>query len=216
MIRWRGCRVIIACNVCKQAVRGDIMLYDLIRQTRSFRRFQENEPVQIATLRSLVDLARLGGSARNVQPLKYILVNDPMMNARIFPHLAWAGYLKDWPGPAEGERPAAYIICLLDTRLSQEAGCDLGIATQNILLGATENGLGGCRIASFSPGLKDILAIDNHLKILLVVALGKTVENISLDELQQDGDIKYWRDADQVHHVPKRSLAEIILKEITS
>jgi nitroreductase len=192
------------------------MLYDLIRKTRSFRRFQEKEQVDSDLLRSLVDLARIGGSARNVQPLKYILINTPAMNAEIFPHLGWAGYLKDWPGPAEGERPAAYIVCLLDTRLSPEAGCDLGIASQNILLGATEKGLGGCRIASFSPGLKDLLALDEHLKILLVVALGKSVEKVSLDELQPDGDIKYWRDADQVHHVPKRSLEEIIAAEITS
>jgi len=192
------------------------MLYDLIRKTRSFRRFQEEEFVHIDVLRSLVDMARLGGSARNVQPLKYILINDPEINAKIFPHLGWAGYLKDWPGPEEGERPAAYIVCLLDTHLSPEADCDLGIATQNILLGATEKGLGGCRIASFSSRLKDLLSIDDHLKVLLVVALGKTVEKVSLEERQSDADIKYWRDADQVHHVPKRTLQEVIAAEITS
>lgn len=190
------------------------MLYDLIRKTRSFRRFHEEEAVSIETMRNLVDLARLGGSARNLQPLKYILINNPVMNAKIFTHLAWAGYLEDWPGPAEGERPAAYIVCLLDTRLSLEANCDLGIATQNILLGATEKGLGGCRIASFSPGLKDILALDDHLRILMVVALGMPAEKIVLDEYQPDSDIKYWRDAGQVHHVPKRSLDEVIAAEI--
>ena len=190
------------------------MLYDLIRKTRSFRRFHEEEAVSIETMRNLVDLARLGGSARNLQPLKYILINNPAMNAKIFTHLAWAGYLEDWPGPAEGERPAAYIVCLLDTRLSLEANCDLGIATQNILLGATEKGLGGCRIASFSPGLKDILALDDHLRILMVVALGMPAEKIVLDEYQPESDIKYWRDADQVHHVPKRSLDEVIAAEI--
>ena len=190
------------------------MLYDLIRKTRSFRRFHEEEAVSIETMRNLVDLARLGGSARNLQPLKYILINNPVMNAKIFTHLAWAGYLEDWPGPTEGERPAAYIVCLLDTRLSLEANCDLGIATQNILLGATEKGLGGCRIASFSPGLKDILALDDHLRILMVVALGMPAEKIVLDEYQPDSDIKYWRDAGQVHHVPKRSLDEVIAAEI--
>jgi nitroreductase len=191
------------------------MLYDLVRKTRSFRRFHEAEPVSHGTLRDLVDMARLGGTARNVQPLKYILINNPAMNAKIFPLLTWAGYLEDWPGPPEGERPAAYIVCLLDTRLSTAADCDLGIATQNILLGATEKGLGGCRIASFSSGLKDVLAVAAHLEVLMVVALGKTVEKISLEEVQPDGNIKYWRDADRVHHVPKRSLTEIIAAEIT-
>jgi nitroreductase len=197
-----------------QKTGGYVMLNDLIRKTRSFRLFHEEEAVPIETMRNLVDLARLGGSARNLQPLKYILINNPAMNAKIFPHLGWAGYLEDWPGPAEGERPAAYIVCLLDTRISLEAQCDLGIATQNILLGATEKGLGGCRIASFSTGLKNILALHDHLEILMIVALGKTAEKIALDERQPDGNIKYWRDADQVHHVPKRSLDEVIVAEI--
>ena len=158
------------------------MLCNLINKTRSFRRFKENEPIGLETLHHLVELARLAGSARNVQPLKYILINGPAVNARVFPHLGWAGYLKDWSGPEKGERPAAYIVCLLDTRLSREAECDLGIATQNILLGASEKGLGGCRIASISPGLKNVLDLDEHLQILLVIALGKPAETVLLDE----------------------------------
>jgi nitroreductase len=190
------------------------MLYDLVRKTRSYRRFKENEAVDMEILRYLVDLARLGGSARNVQPIKYLLVNAPAFNEQIFPHLGWAGYLKEWSGPEKGERPAAYIVCLLDTRISREAECDLGITTQNLLLGASEKGLGGCRIASFAPGLRNVLQLDDHLKILLVIALGKPLEEVSLDELEPEGDIKYWRDEDQVHHVPKRPLREVIVKEI--
>ena len=189
------------------------MLYELIHKTRSYRRFNEHEPVDMETLRNLTELARVGGSARNVQPLKYILINAPEVNAKVFPHLGWAGYLKDWPGPEEGERPAAYIVCLLDTRLSSEADCDLGIATQNMLLGASEKGLGGCRIASISPGLKDLLKLDEHLRILLVIALGKPVETVSLDDQKPGGNIKYWRDTAEVHHVPKRPLQEIITAE---
>jgi len=194
---------------------GNTMLYDLVRKTRSFRRFAEEMAIDISTLKDLVELARLGGSARNMQPLKYLLVNAPAVNAEIFPHLGWAGYLRDWPGPKEGERPAAYIICLLDTRLSSEAECDLGIATQNILLGATEKGLGGCRIASFSPRLREVLRLDEHLQIRLVLALGRPVENVMLDDQPAEAEIKYWRDADGVHHVPKRPLQEIIAGEIT-
>jgi nitroreductase len=192
------------------------MLYELIRNTRSIRRFQQSSPVDMETLRTLVELARIGGSARNVQPLKFMLVNAPDVNAKIFTQLGWAGYLKEWPGPEEGERPAAYIICLLDTGLSNEAECDLGIATQNILLGATEKGLGGCRIASFSPKLKEILAIQDNFRILMVVALGTPVEQVFLDECGPGGDIKYWRDSAQVHHVPKRALKEVIIGEIAS
>ena len=189
------------------------MLYDLIRKTRSFRRFVEDEPIAMETMRYLVDLARLGGSARNVQPLKYVLVNSPALKAKIFPHLGWAGYLKEWTGPQEGERPAAYIVCLLDTRLSKEADCDLGIATQNLLLGAAEKELGGCRIASLAPGLRDVFDLDDHLQVLQVIALGRPAETVFLNEQGPGEDIKYWRDTDQVHHVPKRPLQDIIAGE---
>jgi len=189
------------------------MLYDLISKTRSFRRFVEDEPIAMETMRYLVDLARLGGSARNLQPLKYVLVNTPALKAKIFPHLGWAGYLKEWTGPQEGERPAAYIVCLLDTRLSKEADCDLGIATQNLLLGAAEKGLGGCRIASLAPGLRDVFDLDDHLQVLQVIALGRPAETVFLNEQGPGEDIKYWRDTDQIHHVPKRPLQEIIAGE---
>jgi len=185
--------------------------HDLVKKTRTFRRFVQEATISVSTLEALIDLARLAGSARNAQPLKYMPVADPALNAKIFPFLGWAGYLADWPGPAEGERPAAYIICLLDTRICEEADCDLGIATQNMLLGATDRGLGGCRIGAFSPGLRQELALPDHLRILLVVALGKPLENVVIDEAGEDGDIRYWRDEERTHHVPKRSLAEIII-----
>lgn len=164
-----------------------------------------------ATLRELIELARFGGSARNLQPLKYLPVNDPEINAGIFPLLGWAGYLPEWPGPEEGERPSAYIICLLDTSICDEAGCDLGIATQNILLGATAKGLGGCRIGSFSPEMHELLGLARHHKILLVLALGRPREQVVLDEAGAGGSIRYWRDENKIHHVPKRPLDEIIV-----
>ncbi len=191
------------------------MLADLILKNRSYRRFYEDVPVDLATLRELVNLARLSASARNMQPLKYVLCCDRQTNAAIFSTLAWAGYLKDWGGPVEGERPAAYIVVLSDTTLGQAfVGVDQGLATQNILLGAVERGLGGCIIASVQrERLRQILAIPERYEILAVVALGVPKETVVIDPVGPDGDIKYWRDADGVHHVPKRSLDELILDQ---
>ena len=148
-----------------------------------------------------------------MQPLKYLLVSEPEKCSKLFPHLGWAGYLPEWPGPKEGERPAAYIVCLLDTRLSLQADCDLGIATQNILLGAKARGLGGCRIASFTPALAAEFHIQEYLRVLMVLALGKPKEQVVLTDIAPGDDIQYWRDAEQIHHVPKRSLAEIIIAD---
>ena len=188
------------------------MLKDLVVKNRSYRRFHQEVAISRATLEELVDLARLSASGGNVQPLKYILSSDPDTNARIFPHLAWAGSLKDWPGPAEGERPSAYIILLCDTEVSKSHGCDQGIAAQSMLLGAAEKGLGGCMIGSVKrQELCKALDIPARYELVLVVALGKPKETVVLDTVGPDGDTKYWRDKDQVHHVPKRPLDEIIV-----
>lgn len=183
----------------------------LIAQTRTCRRFDQATPVSLETLRTLIDLGRLGGSAKNLQPLRYMPIHEPALAARVFPHLAWAGYLGDWPGPQEGERPPAYIACLLDTRLSRDGQCDLGIASQNILLGATAMGLGGCRIASISPRLRETLLLPGHLELLLVIALGLPQETVRFETLPPDGDLRYWRDAEGIHHVPKRELDDLLV-----
>ncbi len=190
------------------------MLADIIRKNRSYRRFHQDVPVDLDTLRGLVNLARLSASGANLQPLKYILSCDPQANARIFPHTRWAGYLTDWDGPVEGERPAAYIVILGDTEIRKSFGCDHGIAAQSIMLGATEQGLGGCIIGSVDhDGLRHALDIPEQYEILLVLALGKPRETVVLEEVGPDGDIRYYRDEEGVHHVPKRSLDELILAE---
>lgn len=190
------------------------MLRDLVKRNRSIRRFYQDVPVSMETLRQLVDLARLSASGANLQPLKYVLSSDPHTNAQIYPHTRWAGYLKDWDGPAEGERPAAYIIILGDTEIRKSIGCDHGIAAQSIMLGAAEQGLGGCMLGALDrSALRDVLSIPERCEILLALALGKPRETVVLEEVGPDGDIEYYRDENGVHHVPKRSLDELILQE---
>jgi nitroreductase len=188
------------------------MLNELVRKNRSYRRFYQDVPIKLETLRELVDLGRLSASALNLQPLKYVLSCEPKKNAMIFPNLGWAAYLKGWKGPEEGERPSAYIIMLLDTEISRSVGCDHGIAAQSILLGAAEKGLGGCMIATVNrPELSKALGIEPRYDILLVIALGKPRETVVIDKVKPDGDTKYWRDDQGVHHVPKRALDDIII-----
>jgi nitroreductase len=188
------------------------MIRDLILKNRSYRRFYEEVDISLETLRELVDLARLSASARNAQPLKYILSCDRQKNSLIFPHLAWATFLNTWSGPAEGERPSAYIIILGDTEVSRFWDYDAGIAAQSIMVGATEKGLGGCMIANIDrQGLRKALEIQPRYEILLVLALGKPKEKVVIETVGPGGDTKYWRDSKDVHHVPKRTLDEIII-----
>jgi len=188
------------------------MIINLVNKSRSVRRFHQNQPVEMETLRELVDLARLSPTGSNLQSLKYMLSNTPEKNALIFQHLAWAGYLREWPGPEEGEQPAAYIIILGDVAISKSFGCDHGIAAQSIMLGAAEKGLGGCIIGSIKRSeLTSALQIPPQMEILLVLALGVPNEEVVVEPVGADGSVKYWRDEQQVHHVPKRALDDLII-----
>jgi nitroreductase len=188
------------------------MMKDLVLKNRSYRRFHQDVSIDLETLRELVDLARLSASATNAQPLRYILSCDPGKNASVFSSVGWAGYLKDWPGPGDGERPSAYIIILEDTRITHPMRIDHGIAAQSMMLGAAEKGLGGCMIATIDkPALRRALQIPDQYEILLVLALGKPKETVVIEEVSADADTRYWRDAEGVHHVPKRRLDDIIV-----
>ncbi len=188
------------------------MLKELVLKNRSYRRFHEEVRIERGTLRQLVELARLSSSGANLQSLKYLLSTEPEKNARIFATLGWAGYLKEWDGPVEGERPSAYIVMLFDSAIAKTCFWDHGIAAQSIMLGAVEQGLGGCMFGNVNRDeLRPVLELDARYEILMVLALGKPKEEVRLVPLPSDGDIRYYRDADGVHHVPKRSLEEIIL-----
>ena len=186
-------------------------IYETIISRRTTRKFRQ-EKIDPEILKRLVNAGRLAPSAANLQPLKYFIADDKELKNRIFPNLAWAGYLKHWQGPEKGERPSSYVIILGDTDISKSFGCDHGIAAQSIMLGAAEKGLGGCMIGSIKRNaLRKTLEIPDRYEILLVLALGKPKEKVVVETIEADGDIKYWRDDQDVHHVPKRSMDEIIV-----
>lgn len=185
---------------------------DLIKKSRSYRRFDESRPVPNEHLRLMIEAARFSPSSRNIQPLKYIVCNSPEVNSEIFSTLGWAGYLTDWDGPSKGERPAAYIIQLLDTNIAGNCSCDNGITAQSILLQAVELGYGGCIIASVKrEQLSNILGIDARFSIIQVIALGVPVEKVVVNDMENN-NYKYWREENGTHHVPKRTVEEMILK----
>ncbi|MBP8959595.1 MAG: nitroreductase family protein [Bacteroidales bacterium] len=185
---------------------------ELVAKCRSYRRFNESVRIEYDFLKKLIGYARLSPSASNKQPLKFLLYNSPSDCDKIFPCTNWAGYLSDWHGPEPGERPTAYIIILGDTKISDFFGIDPGIAAQSIKLGATEAGFGGCMIASIEKKqLRSELQIPEQYEILLIIALGKPVEKVVIEDIKNN-DVKYWRDENEIHHVPKRTIDELILK----
>ncbi len=189
------------------------MIRELILKNRSYRRFDETAKISMEQVMSWIDLARLSPFGSNKQSLKFMISVDKDTNAIIFPTLNWAGALKDWDGPAEGERPAAYIVILGDHEISNTFGVNHGIAAQSILLGAVAAGYGGCMLGSIKrPILQEMLQLSERYEILLVIALGKPVEEVQLTNIPENGSIDYWRDGRSTHYVPKRTLQDIILK----
>jgi len=193
------------------------MVQKLIEQNRSYRRFRQETHISEEDLVSFIEAVRYSPSPRNQQALKFILVNDAEMNSKLFPHLSWAGALSDWNGPDEGERPSAYIIILGDNSIIPEGKKTYhevasGIAAQSILLAAVEKGYGGCMIAAIQrKPIRELFNIDNKFEILLVLALGQPKENVVIEEMPENGNYNYWRDDQMIHHVPKRSLKDIII-----
>lgn len=185
---------------------------EIVNKNRSCRRFDEKRIITKDELTDLVNMARLIPSAQNLQPLKYIIAEEPGKRAIIFQSLFWAGYLTDWPGPEPGQRPSAYIIILSDREISKSVKWDHAIAAQTILLGATSKGFSGCMIGSVNKDrLSKEIKIPDKYEIELVIALGYPDEKIILENIEPGSSIKYYRDSQGNHHVPKRKLKDIIL-----
>jgi nitroreductase len=186
---------------------------DLVIKNRSYRRFENSCRIEKEVLYDLIDDATKVASAANLQVLRYVVSNTKKENDEIYRCLNWAGYLTDWDGPSPHERPCAYIILTAKDVYKNYSQLDAGIAAQTILLSAVEKGYGGCMIASINKELLSrTIGLEEEDSILLCIALGRPIEEVVLEEIDS-GNVEYWRDDKQIHHVPKRDVQEVIKKE---
>ena len=178
-------------------------VYDLIIQRRTLRKFQQ-KPVSTGLLDQLLDAGRLAPVGGNVQPLEFIAVHDPATVAALFPLTRWAGYLTNG-GPQPGEEPTAYVVILHNHAVkSPVADQDIGFAAESIILTALDAGVASCALGALDrPAIAALLEIPPDREVALVIALGYPAETAVMEEMRGD-DVKYWRDASGVHHVPKR------------
>lgn len=187
---------------------------ELVKDARSCRRFDESRPLTQADLNWLLDCARMAPSARNAQDLRFITVLNGSVMQKLFQLTRWAGALKDWNGPQPGERPTAFIAVLMPERGGDLLCYDTGIACQTIQLAATSRGYGACMIQSFDrKAATALLQVPEGLKIALLIGLGVAKEKRVADQMPASGSVAYWRDAQGVHHVPKRAVAELLVME---
>ncbi|MBE6820576.1 MAG: nitroreductase family protein [Ruminococcaceae bacterium] len=189
------------------------MIKEIVMKNRSYRRFKEIEKIDSSVLTELIELVRFTPSSVNFQPLRFKMVNEPEDNHKVFETLSWAGLLKEWKGPAEGERPSAYIIILTDLSVANNMKIDVGITAQTIMLGAAEKGIGGCMLGSIKRELlAENMKIDlDKYSIDLVLALGIPAEEVRIVNLPENGATAYYRDEKDVHCVPKRKVEDLMI-----
>lgn len=191
------------------------MFLDLVKQARSHRGFRQDRKVTRQELEHLVECARFTPAARNDQVLKYYLAEKPETVAAIQPLTKWAGALAELHLPRKGAEPVAYIVICLDGSLAGNPAPyqrDVGIVAQTMLLAAAEMGLNGCMIGSFAAGeLREKLGLPEAIKPQLLLALGEGTDRIVMTDVGEDGSTTYYRDAEDTHYVPKRTLEQLIL-----
>ena len=191
------------------------MFLDLVKQARSHRGFRQDRKVTRQELEHLVECARFTPAARNDQVLKYYLAEKPETVAAIQPLTKWAWALAELHLPRKGAEPVAYIVICLDGSLAENPTPyqrDVGIVAQTMLLAAVEMGLNGCMIGSFAAGeLREKLGLPEAIKPQLLLALGEGTDRIVMTDVGEDGSTTYYRDAEDTHYVPKRTLEQLIL-----
>lgn len=189
--------------------------HELVKKNRSYRGFDESVMIPREKMLKIVDCARLCPSSVNIQPLKYFISCTKEQNAVIQPLTGWARQLPELDLPFEGHRPTAFVVICHDTDIAENAERfykDVGITAQTMLLCATDMGYGGCMIGNFVPDkVKAALSLPKNLIPVLIVAFGKPDENIILTEPGENGDVKYYRDKQNNHYVPKRALDEVLI-----
>lgn len=186
---------------------------ELARAARTCRRFDESVPVTAATLRRMLDTARIASCCHNQQALRYITASTPEICGRVFPRIQWAGAL-EWAGPDQGERPTGYILICSARPESKFVHYDTAIAAETLQLHATDLGLGCCMIHNFArDAVREILGVPEGIIPLLLLAFGAPVEERRIADARIGGDLRYWRDEQNVHHVPKLTLDQVLLAE---
>ena len=190
------------------------MLKDLVKATRTYRKYDQSHVIEESVLRGIVDIARFSNSGSNLQPFRYKIVCTQPMLDKLFALTKWGGRYKDYTGPAAGEQPTGFIVICCDEniRTAKSAEVDTGIVATVLVLAAGEIGLGSCMIGNFPrKECRELLELPEKVEPMLVVAFGKPNDTIVLEELEKGASTDYYRDEKGVHHVPKRKLDDLLL-----
>lgn len=182
-------------------------LLDIIRKRRTIRSFTK-EPVITEKLKLMIEMARLAPSGANLQPVKYICVNNKEYCDKLFPLTKWAGYTAPKGAPTKEDAPTAYIVVMIDEDIRKDGDNDAAYASENIILTAENEGISSCILGSINRvAIKELFGIKDNLRIHTVIALGYAKQSSEIFDLEDS--VKYYLDENNDFHVPKRKTEEI-------
>jgi len=185
-------------------------IYETIISRRTIRKYDQKK-IEPEILKKIVNAGRLAPSAANLQPLEYLIIDDEDLKKKVFPNIAWAGYIKPEGDPGKGERPAAYIIILADKKINPAPERDIGASVENMNLVAEEEGIGCCWIGAFkAKEINNIISVPVNLSAELILAIGYPLEKPVSEDIEKGSSIKYYKDESGTLHVPKRKLEDIL------
>lgn len=187
-------------------------ILNLIMARRSIRKFKQI-PVGRYAMIKLLDCARVAPSARNIQPLKYVVSDRPDVCKEIFPFTRWAGYLGPAGAPQQGEEPTAYISILVDKDLTDSVNLrDVGAAAENIMIAASAVGLASCFLGAINKAeISKILSLPVNLQLDSIIALGYAAHESEIYTC--DDNVEYSMDEKGNFKVPKRSFSSIVWRK---
>lgn len=152
---------------------------ELVRKRRSIRRFLPRK-VPRELIKSCLEAARLAPSAENVQPWRFLVLDEPE-RIRTFGEQAFSGIYRftRWALKA----PVLVVMLAKPDILANKVGkhlqgtqyylLDMGIAGTHLMMRAYEQGLGGCWIGWFNAKkAAAALKLRNKYRVVCAVALG--------------------------------------------
>jgi nitroreductase len=181
--------------------------FEIIKKRRSIRKFR-NLTVPYDKLEKLVESARLAPSVMNLQPLEYIIVENAQLVKEVFDCTEWKNYVFE-SGPKKGEEPKTYIVVLIKNAELKHAEFDAGLATENILLAAQNEGIASCCLGAVEwTRINRILKIPTEYYAKMLIALGYPKQEATYT----DAEDKKIRSVNGKIIVSKEPLSKILHK----
>ena len=136
-------------------------------------------------LEKLVDAGRRAPSARAVEPWEFVVVTEKETLKKLGQLATNGSFLKD--------AAACIAVFSLDTKYYLEDGC---AATENILLAASDFGVGSCWVAGdkkpYVNAVAHTLGVPFNVKLVSLIALGWPVRKISQKKTRSLQHVLHW------------------------